>query len=388
MTARLRLAALIVWTLLAALAAAAMLVLPARPVVVGGIDGSPFEMGPLFQGWSLRQDIRPTRARELFVGFHARPNADASAPPTLELRLERGGEARWAARVRLERAGMSEYAAAFPAATDGAPYTLTVRVIEAHGGGVLVRGVHVRGPPTGERLTIMDRAMPDVLALGHELLQPAAPVLQLRAIAASLDGPAAAAAAGLGALALAPGAVAAVMLAHAYGRGAAAAASAAAAAALAVWLLLLAARLSAPPGLEGLADAAWALRLTSVGLALGAPVLLLAGCAAVVLALPAPVTDVQHTAGAGGGALQRAAANVGRSVRYAAPVIGGTIWSAATARRWRLAPIPLMAAAAAAAFALDAGGLAAVLSTAAMGAALVGAAAPRPRDRQAPDAKR
>ena len=89
------------WMLLVALSVAAMLGVTTAPIPVAGTVGEVFGIGPLSQGWSIRQDIRPIRAPELFVAIRARPSHPDAQSPELEVRLERDDVVLWADRLRL-----------------------------------------------------------------------------------------------------------------------------------------------------------------------------------------------------------------------------------------------------------------------------------------------
>ena len=315
----------VVWMLLAILGVAAALGWPAGPLIVGSADGEPFEIGPLLPGWSLRQTLRPERGPELFVGFHARPTAAMESPPTLEVRLERDDMVLWADRLDLTDPGMAEYVATFPVPTDGAGYTLAVRVLEARGGGVVLRGVDIGDPNATTQLTIMGQPLRGFLGLGYRMFQRVSPVRHLGAVAAALEGWTLAIAAGVSVLAALVGAAATVLLARVYGRVVALGAAIAGVAALAIWLFMAAAHLSVPliPGvhigvLSGLTP-------TGIGALLAFPIVVLVGGAAVLIKAP-----------------RTAVGSAGR--------VAWALWQACVSavRHWYLAPIPLGGAAAAA----------------------------------------
>ena len=314
-----------VWIVAVVLSVAAALGWPAGPLVVGGVTGEPFEIGPLLPGWSLRQTVSPERGPELFVGFQARPTASVEAPPTLEVRLERGDTVLWADRLRLTREGMTEYVATFPVATDRVSYTLAVRVLDAPGGGVVLRGADIGDPDAKTQLTIMDRPLRGFLALGHRMFQCLPPVLHLEAMAAALAGWAIAVAAGVAVLAALVGAAAAVLAACVCGRVVAAFATLTSLVALVIWLFVAAAHLSVPLNAGAHIGILHGLTPTGIAALLAFPIVVAAGYAAMVVAAP------------------RAA------VGSAVSVVQGLWLAAVTAvRHWYLAPIPLGGAAAAA----------------------------------------
>ena len=314
-----------VWIVAAILSVAAALGWPAGPLVVGGVEGEPFEIGPLLPGWSLRQALSPERGPELFVGFQARPTASVEALPTLEVRLERGDTVEWADRLRLTRSGMTEYVATFPVPTESNGYTLAVRVLEAPGGGVVLRGVDIGDPNAKTQLTIMSQPLRGFLGLGHRMFQRLPPVLHLEAMAAALEEWAIAVAAGVAVLAGLVGAAATVLVARVYGRPTAIVIALAGITALAVWLFVAAAHLSVPL----IADVHIGVLsgLTPFGIAalLAFPIVVIAGFTVIVVTAP-----------------QAAVASAGSVVR------GLWLATITVARHWYLAPIPLGGAAAAA----------------------------------------
>ena len=314
-----------VWIVAVVLSVAAALGWPAGPLVVGGVAGEPFGIGPLLPGWSLRQSLQPERGPELFVGFQARPTAAVESPPALEVRLERDDTVLWADRLSLTGQGMTEYVATFPVPTDGAAYTLAVRVLAAQGGGVVLRGVDIGDPTAPTQLTIMGQPMRGFLGLGHRMFQRLPPVRHLETVATALEGWTLAVAAGVGVFAALVGAAATVWLARAYGRVVAVAVAIAGAAALAIWLFVAAAHLSVPltPGVHiGVLNG---LTPTGIGALLAFPVVVLVGGAAVLIKAP------------------------GDAVGSAGSVLRALWQASVTAvRHWYLAPIPLGGAAAAA----------------------------------------
>ena len=216
--ARRRLIAPLVWVVVAALSVVAALGWSAGPLIVGGVNGELFEIGPLLPGWSLQQTLRPERGPELFVGFEARPTANVESPPTVEVRLEREDRVLWADRLSLTGAGMREYVATFPVPTDGSAYRMAVRVLEAPGGGVVLRGVDIGEPTATTQLTIMGQPLRGFLALGHRMFQRVPPVRHVEAVAAALAGWTLAVAAGVAVVGALVGAAATVLLARVYGR--------------------------------------------------------------------------------------------------------------------------------------------------------------------------
>lgn len=308
-----------------ALSVAAAVGWPAGPLVVGGVDGEPFEIGPLLPGWSMRQAISPERGPELFVGFQARPTASVAAPPTLEVRLERGDSVEWADRLRLTGSGMAEYVATFPVPTESDGYTLAVRVLDAPGGGVVLRGVDIGDPNARSQLTIMGQPLRGFLALGHRMFQRLPPALHLEAIVAALEQRALAVAAGVAVLAALVGAAAAMLVASMYGRFAAAATTLAGLAALVVWLFMATAHLSVPLNTGTHIGILSGLTPTGIAAMLAFPIVVIAGLTVIVVAAP-------------------------RAAVASVVSVARGLWLATVAaiRHWYLAPIPLGGAAAAA----------------------------------------
>ena len=343
--ARRRLIAPIAWVLLLVLSAAAALGTAAGPVAVRNVDGEPFDIGPLLEGWSVRQEIRPVPAPELFVGFQARPANAAGRPPTLEVRLERDSDLLWADRVLLEDPDMTEYVATFSVPTDDAGYALVVRVIEASDGGATLRGVNVGSETAVTQLAVMGQATPGFLALGHQVFQRVPPIHQAVSIASSLERQALAGAVGAGVLAVLASVPAVRSLARLHGRRVATVVTAVSAGTLAVWLLIAAAHVGAPSSAGVRIGVLQGLVPTGVVAVLAFPVLAFLGWAVALAQLP------DKAAGA-----WRDARTLGRAM-------------IAVVRRWHLAPIPL-AGAAATVLVLDAEQLATALAVAAIGVAL------------------
>ena len=315
----------VAWMLLAALSVAAVLVWPAGPLIVSSVDGEPFEIGPLLPGWSLRQTLRPEPGPELFVGFQARPTVPTASPPTVEVRLERDGAVLWADRLSLTGPGMTEYVATFPVTTDDDDYRMAVRVLEAPGGGVVLRGVDIGEPTATTQLSIMGQELRGFLSLGHRMFQRVQPVRHFEAVTSTLEGWTLAVAAGVGAVAVLVAAAATVLLARFYGRVLAAATALIGVAALAMWLFVAAAHFSVPliPGVD--IGVLAGLTPTGIGALLAFPVVVVISGVAVLAKAPRAALG--------------SAASVVRS-----------IWRAAVTavRHWYLAPIPLGGAAAAA----------------------------------------
>lgn len=321
-----RLSAPVAWIVAAVLSVVAALGWPAGPLAVGGVEGEPFEIGPLLPGWSLRQALSPEHGPELFVGFQARPSGSIESPPTLEVRLERDDTVLWADRLSLTRQGMTEYLATFPVPIDGTGYILAVRVLDSPGGGVVLRGVDIGDPDAKTQLTIMGQPLRGFLALGHRMFQRLPPALHLDAVAPRLEGWTLAAAAGAGILAVLVGAAGAIRLVSVYGRVTTGVTAFASVAALVVWLFVAAAHLSVP--LDTGADLGILQGLTPTGIAalLAFPVVVMAGLGVIVVAAPRAAVE--------------SAGSVARGLWLA---------SIAAIRHWYFAPIPLGGAAAAAA---------------------------------------
>ena len=314
-----------VWLVAVALSVAAALGWPAGPLVVGGVTGESFEIGPLLPGWSLRQTLSPERGPELFVGIQARPTASLESPATLEVRLEREDAVLWADRLSLTRQGMTEYVATFPVPTERVGYTLAVRVLEAPGGGVVLRGVDIGDPVARTQLTIMGQPLRGFLALGHRTFQRLPPALHLEAIAAAFPQWTIAVAAGVAVLAGLVAAAGAVLVARVYGRLMALVMTLAGAAALVTWLFVAAAHLSVPLDAGAHIGILHGLTPTGIAALLAFPIVVIAGCVAIVARAPRAAVD-----------------SVGSVVR------GLRLAAVAAIRHWYLAPIPLGGAAAAA----------------------------------------
>ena len=323
--ARRRLLVPLVWAVLAVLGAVAALGWPAGPLIVGGVQGEPFPVGPLLPGWSLRQELRPEAGPELFVGFEAQPTANVAGSAVLEVRLERDELVLWADRLRLTGPEMREYVATFAVPTDGGGYRLAVRVLEAPGGGVVLRGADIGEPTARTQLTIMGQPLRGFLALGHRMFQRVPPLRHLEAVVGAVEGWTVALAAGVAVLGALAGAVATVLLLRIYGRLVAGVTALIGLAALAIWLFVAVVHLSVP--LDAGVPIGVLRGLTPTGMAalLAFPVLVLAGGVAIVLTAP-----------------RAAMASIGS--------VGRALWQAAVAavRHWYLAPVPLGGAAAAA----------------------------------------
>jgi len=338
----------LVWVILTVLSVATALGWPAGPLIVGGVVGGPFEIGPLLPGWSVRQVVRPERGPELFVGFRARPTAGVQSPPTLELRLERHETVLWADRLHLTGQGMIEYVATFPVPTDGSGYTLAVRVLEASGGGVILGGVDIGEPTATTQLTLMGQPLRGFLALGHRMFQRVPPAQHLEAVASALEGWTVAVTAGIGVLGALIGAWAAVLVRRVHGQVVAVVTAVVGVAALTVWLFVAAVHLSVPSVAGVHIGVLRGLTPTGIAALLAFPVVVLAGGLAVVLATPRAAVG--------------SAGTVMHSLRHSA-LVG--------LRNWNLAPIPL-GGAAAAAVTQDATEVATALAMAAIGVALLG----------------
>ena len=330
--------AVAVWLVLAAASVVAALSWPAGPLIVGGVDGEPFPIGPLLPGWSLSQEVRPERGPELFVGFSAQPSVATESPPTVEVRLERDAQVLWADRLRLTGAGMTEYVATFPVPTDGAAYRMAVRVLEAPGGGVVLGGVDIREPTAKTQLTIMGQQLRGFLALGHRMFQRVSPVQHLEAVASAIEGWTIAVAAGVGVAGMLVGAAAAVLIARVYGRLVAVVATLFGVAALAIWLFVAAVHLSVPivAGVHiGVLNG-----LTPTGLVslIAFPVVVVVAVAAILIVAP-------------------------RAAGSSAAAVAWGLWHAAVTavRHWYLAPV-LLGGAAAGAVTQDADDIATVLA--------------------------
>ena len=338
----------VAWMLLAALSIVAMLGAATAPIPVGGVVGDAFVIGPLPQGWSLRQDIRPIRAPELFVAIQARPTNPDAQSAELEVRLERDEVVLWADRLRLTGPHLAEYVAAFPVPTDGEDYTLTVRVIEANGGAVLVQGVNTGESTTSARLSIMERPEPSFLAMGHHVFQRAPPLPHLQSIMSSLQSrgqlPAAG---GVAALAVLIIITAVGPLWRAYGGRVAVAVAVVSALAWVIWILAALPHLSPASGGGFRIGVANDLPPRAIAVLLLFPILAVVGYAAVLGRLPGKLDGPRYLA---------------KGIMQAAIVSG---------RHWRLAPIPCSGAAAVATV-FDAIPVATAFAIAAIGLALLG----------------
>ena len=349
------------WMLLVALSVAAMLGVTTAPIPVAGTDGEVFGIGPLSQGWSIRQDIRPIRAPELFVAIRARPTNPDAQSPELEVRLERDDVVLWADRLRLTSPHLVEYVAAFPVPTDGADYTLAVRVIEATGGVVVVQGVNTGESTTSARLSIMERPEPSFLAMQHFLFQRAPPLPYLESIMSSLRPrgqlPAAGGVAALAVLAI----ITAIgPLWRAYGGRVAVAVAVVSALAWVIWTLTALPHLSPASGGGFRIGVANDLPPRAIAVLLLFPILAVVGYAAVLGRLPGKLDGPYHLA-------------------------KGTVRAAIVAgRHYRLAPI-LFSGAAAVAVTLDAMPVATALAVAAIGSSFLGIAEAIVRTRRAAD---
>ena len=336
------------WMLLAALSVAAMLGMTTAPIPVAGTVGETFGIGPLSQGWSVRQDIRPIQAPELFVAIRARPSHPDAQSPELEVRLERDDVVLWADRLLLTSPHLAEYVAAFPVPTDGEDYTLAVRVIESHGGAVVLQGVNIGETTTSARLSIMGRPEPGFLAMQHLLFQRAPPLPHLESIGASLGPrgqlPVAGVVAALAVLAII---TAFGPLARAYGWRMAVAVAVVSALAWIVWILVALPHLSATPSGGFQVGVTSGLPPRAIAVVLLFPSLAIAGYVAVLGKLPGKLDGPRYLAK---GSIQAA-------------IVSG--------RHWRLAPIPFSGAAAVATV-FEAIPVATALAVAAVGLALFG----------------
>ncbi len=336
------------WMILAALSIVAMLGAATAPIPVVVVVGDAFVIGPLPQGWSLRQDIRPIRAPELFVAIRARPTNPDAQSPELEVRLERDDVVLWADRLRLTSPHLVEYVAAFPVPTDGADYTLAVRVIEANGGVVMVQGVNMGESTASARLSIMGRPEPGFLAMEHFLFQRAPPLPHLESIVSSLRPRGQlAAAGGVATLAVLAIITAIGPLWRAYGWRIAVAVAAVWALAWTVWILVALPHLSSAPSGGFQVGVTNGLLPRAIAVVLFFPILASVGYVAVLGRLPGRLDGPRYLA-------------------------KGTIQAAiVSGRHWRLAPIPCSGAAAVATV-FDAIPLATAFAIAAIGLALLG----------------
>ena len=349
------------WMLLVALSVAAMLGVTTAPIPVAGTVGEVFGIGPLSQGWSIRQDIRPIRAPELFVAIRARPSHPDAQSPELEVRLERDDVVLWADRLSLTSPHLAEYVAAFPVATNGEDYTLAVRVIEAHGGAVVVQGVNIGETTTSARLSIMGRPEPGFLAMQHFLFQRAPPLPYPESIMSSLRSrgqlPVAG---GIAALAVLTLITAVGPLARAYGWRMAAAIAVVWALAWIVWILVALPHLSPTPSGGFQVGVTNGLPPRAIVVVLFFPILASVGSVAVLGRLPGKLDGWRYLA---------------KGIKQAAIVSG---------RHWRLAPIPCCGAAAVATV-FDAIPLATALAIAAVGLSLLSLAEALMRGGRAPE---
>lgn len=315
----------LVWAVLAVLSVAAALGWPAGPLIVGGVQGEPFGIGPLLPGWSLSQEVRPEAGPELFVGFEAQPTSNVDGPAVVEVRLERDEQLLWADRLRLTGPGIREYVATFPVPTDRAGYRLAVRVLEAPGGGVVLRGADIGEPTARTQLTIMGQPLRGFLALGHRMFQRVPPVRHLETVVGAIEGWTVTLAAGVAVLGALGGAMATVLLVCVYGRLVAGVTALVGLAALAIWLFVAAVHLSVPVDAGVPIGVLRGLTPTGMAALLAFPFLVLAGGAVMLITAP-----------------RVAVASAGSVVR--------ALWQAAVTavRHWYLAPVPLGGAAAAA----------------------------------------
>ena len=284
-TLRIRVAPL-VWMIAAVVSVVAAVVWPAGPLIVGGVHGEPFEIGPLPPGWSVRQTLRPEPAPELFVGFEARPTANMESAPTLEVRLERDDQVLWADRVRVIGEGMREYVATFAVPTDGADYRMVVRVLEARGGGVVLAGADIGEPTATTQLSIMEQPLRGFLALGHRMFQRVPPVRHLEAVSTAVEQWTVTAAAAGAVLAALGGAVATVLLRRIYGGSIAVSTATVGLASLVVWLSVAAVHLSVPLDTEAQIGVLRGLTPTGTAALLAFPFVVVLGVAAIIVNAP------------------------------------------------------------------------------------------------------
>lgn len=324
-SARRRPIAPIVWAVLTVLSVVAALGWPAGPLIVGGVQGELFRIGPLLPGWSLSQEVRPEAGPELFVGFDVQPTANVAGSAMLEVRLERDDLVLWADRLRLTEPEMREYVATFPVPTDGAGYRLAVRVLEAPGGGVVLQGADIGEPTARTQLTIMGEPLRGFLALGHRMFQRVPPVRHLESVVAAIEGWTVAVAAGVAVLGALGGAMSTVLLVRVYGRLVAGVTALIGLAALAIWLFVATVHLSVPLDAGVPIGVLRGLTPTGTAVLLAFPFLVLAGGAVILITVPRV------------------------AVASAASVVRALWQAAVTAvRHWYLAPVPLGGAAAAA----------------------------------------
>lgn len=348
--ARRRPVAPLVWAALAVLSVVAALGWPSGPLIVGGVQGEPFRIGPLLPGWSLRQELRPEAGPELFVGFEAQPTSNVAGSAVLEVRLERDERVLWADRLRLIGPEMREYVATFAVPTEGAGYRLAVRVLEAPGGGVVLRGADIGEPTARTQLTIMGQPLRGFLALGHRMFQRVPPVRHLEAVVGSIEGWTVAVAAGVAVLGALGGAMATVLLVRVYGRLVAGVTALIGLTAMVMWLFVAVVHLSVPVDAGVPIGVLRGLTPTGMAALLAFPFLVLAGGAVILIVAP-----------------RAAVASATRVVR--------ALWQAAVTavRHWYLAPV-LLGGAAAAAVTQDATDVATALAVLTMAWALLAAA--------------
>ena len=337
--ARRRPIAPLVWAVLAVLSVVAALSWPAGPLIVGGVRGEPFPIGPLLPGWSLSQELRPEAGPELFVEFEAQPTSNVAGPALVEVRLEQDGQLLWADRLRLTGPGIRKYVATFPVPTERAGYRLAVRVLEAPGGGVVLRGADIGEPTARTQLTIMGEPLRGFLALGHRMFQRVPPVRHLESVVGAIEEWTVAVAAGVAVLGSLAGAMATVLLVRVYGRLVAGVTALIGLSALAIWLFVAVIHLSVPLDAGVPIGVLRGLTPTGAAALLAFPFLVLAGGALILITMP-----------------RAAISSIGSVVR--------ALWQAAVTavRHWYLAPVPL-GGAAAAAVTQDATDLATVLAT-------------------------
>ena len=146
-------------------------VLPAILLPVYWTEGAAFELGPFADGWSLTQEIETESAGPLGFSFSARPENQDGRSPSLEVRLEDGGQILWADQVRIDSNNMKQYTVEFPVAAAAGPYLVRIRVLETGQGGAVFRGADSPDDTSGYVLNVMDVGRPDHLTLGFQVLQ-------------------------------------------------------------------------------------------------------------------------------------------------------------------------------------------------------------------------
>ena len=146
-------------------------VLPATLLPVYWTEGSPFELGPFAEGWSLTQEIETQSAGHVGFSFSARPEKQDGRSPTLEVRLEDGSQILWADQVRIDSNDMKRYTAEFPVAAAAGRYLVRIRVLETGQGGAVFRGANSPDDASSYVLNVMDAGQPDHLTLGFQVLQ-------------------------------------------------------------------------------------------------------------------------------------------------------------------------------------------------------------------------